>query len=89
MISRHYPELIETKKGHMKGERQGIQSTKEKPKANIADNGIRTKIKEETNAPPEIPHTKENDVYFRKMDMLETMCWAFIADSGYSRRLAN
>ena len=64
MMSRHYPELIETKKGHMKGARQGIQSTKANPKANIADNGTRIKIEGEANAPPETPHTKENNVYF-------------------------
>ena len=72
MISRHYPELIETKKGHMKGARQGIQSTKSKPSANIVDDRTRIKIEGETNTPPEIPHTKENDVYFCEM-MSETI----------------
>ena len=52
MMSRHYPESIETKKGHMKGARQGIQSTK--PKANIADNGAKIKIKGEADALPEM-----------------------------------
>ena len=64
LMSRHYPESIETKKGHMKGARQGIRSTKTTPKASIADDGTRIKIKGETNALPEAPLTKENDVYF-------------------------
>ena len=62
MMSRHYPESIETKKGHMKGARQGIQSTKTTPKANIADDGTIIKIEGEANTPPETPHTKENNV---------------------------
>ena len=57
----------------MKGVRQGIRSTKEKPKANIADDGTRIKIEGETNAPPEIPHIKENNVYFCEMEMSETI----------------
>ena len=57
----------------MKGARQGIRSTKAKPKANIADDGTRIKIEGETNALPEIPHTKENNVYFREMEMSETI----------------
>jgi hypothetical protein len=73
MMSRHYPESIETKKGHMKGARQGIRSTKTIPKANIADDGTRIKIEGEANAPPETPHTKESDVYFREMEMSETI----------------
>jgi hypothetical protein len=28
LMSKHYPESVETKKGHMKGPRQGIKSTK-------------------------------------------------------------
>ena len=55
----------------MKGARQGIRSTK--PKAIIADDGTRIKIKGGANAPPETPHTKENDVYFREMEMSETI----------------
>ncbi len=35
MMSRHYPESVETEKVHMKGARQGIRSTK--PKAIFAD----------------------------------------------------
>ena len=62
VMSRHYPESIETKKGHMKGARQGIRSTKTKPKANIADDGTIIKIEGGANAPPETPHTKENYV---------------------------
>ena len=73
MMSRHYPESIETKKGHMKGARQGIRSTQKIRKANIADDGTRIKIEGEANALPETPHTKENDVYFREMEMLETI----------------
>jgi hypothetical protein len=71
MMSRHYPESIETKKGHMKGARQGIWSTK--PKAVIADVVTRIKIEEEAIAPSETPHTKENNVHFREMEMSETI----------------
>jgi hypothetical protein len=36
---KHFPESVETKKGHMKGPRQGIKSTKVDPLANVALDG--------------------------------------------------
>ena len=43
-IAKYYPETDETPKGHMKGQRQGLRSTK-------------TRMKQETS--PAIPTTKE------------------------------
>ncbi len=71
MMSRHYPESIETKKGHMKVARQGIGSTK--PKAITTDDGTRIKIEGEAITPAETPHTKENNVHFQEMEMSETI----------------
>jgi len=62
MMSRHFPESIETKKGHMKGARQGIQSTKPTQSANIVDDGTIIKIKEETNVPQRY-HTPRRTMY--------------------------
>ncbi len=55
----------------MKGARQGIRSTKLKPRANVADDGTKIKIEGEADPPSATPHTKENDVYFITLDMAE------------------
>ena len=52
MMSKHYPESVESKKGHMKGPRQGIKSTKVNPLENIALHGTRIKIEGEDSEPP-------------------------------------
>ncbi len=35
LIAKHFPESEETQKGHMKGQRKGVRSTKVKPPAHI------------------------------------------------------
>ena len=74
MMSKHYPESIEAKKGHMKGPRQGIKSTKVNPLENVALDETRIKIEGETSNPPAYePPIKHNDVYFYVWDMSETI----------------
>ena len=68
LMSKHYPESVETKKGHMKGPRQGIKSTK------VAPNGPPIKTEEEgSNTPVYDPPVKHNDVYFHMWDLSETI----------------
>ena len=80
MMSKHYPESVEAKKGHMKGPRQGIKSTKVNPLENVALDGTRIKIEGEDNPgednpnPPAYePPVKHNDVYFYVWDLSETI----------------
>ena len=74
MMSKHCPESVESKKGHMKGPRQGIKSTKVNPLENIAVDGTRIKIEGEDSEPPAYePPVKHNDVYFHVWDLSETI----------------
>jgi len=74
MMSKHCPESVESKKGHMKGPRQGIKSTKVNPLENIALDGTRTKIEGEDSEPPAYePPVKHKDVYFYVWDLSETI----------------
>ena len=67
------PGIDRNQEGPHEGSKTGHPIHKKKPKANIVDNGTRIKIEGEANAPPETPHTKENDVYFQEMEMSETI----------------
>ena len=62
-VNNHFPEYEETQKGHMKGQRQGVKSTKTGGKeANQKDS--------ET---PQTPMQKKNDVYYNIIDLKETI----------------
>ena len=74
MMNKHCPDSVESKKGHMKGPRKGIKSTKVALSANIALDGTRIKIEGEDSEPPATePPIKHNDVYFHVWDMSETI----------------
>jgi hypothetical protein len=45
LIAKHFPDLAKTQKGHMKGQRKGVRSTRAKPEYEI-------KIKPGTEDPP-------------------------------------
>ena len=76
MMSKHFPESIETKKGHMKGARQGIRSSKNTQK-NTAEDGTRIKIEGgaaySTLRHQHDPIEKLSDIYFKEVEMSETI----------------
>ncbi len=56
LIAKHFPDSDEMQKGHMKGQRKGVQSTKVKPPAHI-------KIEPTTETSPDLTITKENGIF--------------------------
>ena len=58
LISKHFPDSNETQKGHMKGQRKGVRSTKVKPASEI-------KIKPGTeDSPPKLVASRKlNDIF--------------------------
>ena len=76
MMSKHFPESVETKKGHMKGARQGIRSTKNKQQQ-TADDSTRIKIEGgaaySTLRHQHDPIEKRSDIFFKEVEMSETI----------------
>ena len=68
LISKHFPDSDETQKGHMKGQRKGVRSTKVKP-------AIEIQIGPETeDAPPKlIAIRKLNDIFVKIYKLAETI----------------
>jgi hypothetical protein len=65
LINQYYPHLDKTVKGHLKGQRQGIQSTKQKALEKIIENEmVRIKIKGKTSPFHHIPITKTHKAFF-------------------------
>ena len=69
LIAKHFPDSDETQKGHMKGQRKGIRSTKPKPTA------VQIKIEPGTkHAPhPPAPTTKLSDIFTKTYKLTETI----------------
>ncbi len=67
-IPKHFPNSDETQKGHMKGQRKGVRSTKVKP-------AIEIKIEPGTeDAPPKLVHIKKlNDIFIKIYELAETI----------------
>jgi hypothetical protein len=66
LINRHYPDLDKTVKGHLKGQRQGIQSTKQNKLDKIIENKtIRIKIEGKKSPFHHFPLTKTHEAFFR------------------------
>jgi hypothetical protein len=66
LIAKHFPELEEMQKGHMKGQRKGVRSTKVKPLAHI-------KIEPTTETAPNWTNTKENDIFVATYELSNTV----------------
>jgi hypothetical protein len=68
LISKHFPNSDETQKGHMKGQRKGVRSTKVKP-------AIEIKIEQgQEDAPPTlIAIRKLNDIFVKIYELVETI----------------
>jgi hypothetical protein len=72
LINRHMPVSNETSKGHLKGRRQGIRSTKHKAfAALIGAEDVRIKIKGENSPFQPLPPTKLNDMFATIVDLAE------------------
>jgi hypothetical protein len=70
LINRYYPDLDKTVKGHLKGKRQGIRSTKQKVLEKIIENKmVRIKIKGKKSPLHHIPLTKTHKAFFHIEDL--------------------
>jgi hypothetical protein len=72
LIHKYMPDLDETAKGYLKGQRQGVRSTKQKAfKKMIEVEEARIKIKGESSPFCPLPPTKLNDIFMRVEDLNE------------------
>ncbi len=66
------PDSDETAKGHLKGQRQGIRSTKHKAFAALIESKeTRIKIEGENSPYQPLPPTKFNDMFVQVVDLTE------------------
>jgi hypothetical protein len=73
LVTKHFPDSNETQKGHMKGQRQGVQSTKQKALDYIVAKEQNIKIKPGTENTPH-SHIKHHDNMFIKVvDLADTI----------------
>jgi len=74
LINRYFPDLDETIKGHLKGQRQGIRSTKQLALDKIIENKeVRIKIEGEGSPFHQIPITKTHEAFFRIDDLTDSI----------------
>ncbi len=66
LIAKHFPDSDETQKGHMKGQRKGVQSMKVKPPVHM-------KIEPTTETAPNSTITKENDIFMVIYELSNTV----------------
>ena len=72
MVHRHFPDSIETSKGHLKGQRQGIRSTKQKALEKLVEMAAVTIKQEFDDSPPTTP-LRHNDIFIYISDPSETI----------------
>ncbi len=76
LINQYYPDSDKTVKGHLKGQRQGIRSTKQKALEKIIENKM-VRIKIEGKKLPfhlhHIPITKTHEAFFRIEDLSDSI----------------
>jgi hypothetical protein len=74
LINRYFPDSDETIKGHIKGQRQGIRSTKQLALDKIIENEeVRIKIEGEGSPFHQIPITKTHEAFFRIDDLTDSI----------------
>jgi hypothetical protein len=74
LINHYFPESDETIKGHLKGQRQGIRSTKQIALEKIIKNEqVRIKIEGENSPFHHIPITKTDEAFFRIEDLSDSI----------------
>ena len=74
LINQYYPDSDKTVKGHLKGQHQGIQSTKQKALEKIIENKtVRIKIEVKKLPFHHIPITKTHEAFFRIEDLSDSI----------------
>jgi hypothetical protein len=72
-LHKYFPNLDETQKGHMKGQRQGIRSTKQKALDHLVESERPVKIKVEPGTEEVSPAKCYNDIFVRIEDLAESI----------------
>lgn len=72
MVHCHFPDSIKTAKGHLKGQRQGILSTKQWVMQSLVDTAL-AHIKQEQDDSPPTPVERHNDIFLHVKDLSETI----------------
>jgi hypothetical protein len=72
MINHHFPDSTETVKGHLKGQRQGVQSTKQKALDKFIELAT-SKIKQENDDSPPAPIARHYDIFIKVKDSSKTI----------------
>jgi hypothetical protein len=74
LINCYYPNSDKTVKGHLKGQQQGIRSTKQKALEKIIENKtVRIKIEGKKSPFHHIPITKTHEAFFRIEDLSDSI----------------
>jgi hypothetical protein len=74
LINQYYPNSDKTVKGHLKGQRQGIRSTKQKALEKIIENKmVRIKIERKKSPFHHIPITKNHETFFCIEDLSDSI----------------
>jgi hypothetical protein len=68
LISKHFPDSDETQKGHMKGQRKGVRSTKVKPAIEI-----KIELGQEDAPPKLVAIRKLNEIFVKIYELVETI----------------
>ena len=72
MINRHFPDSVETAKGHLKGQRQGIRSTKQKTLNQRVETKAVTLNQDDGDSPPPAI-TRHHDIFCQLADLSDTI----------------
>ena len=72
MIHHHFPDSVKTAKGHLKGQRQGIRSTKQKALDKMVETAL-VRIKQENNDSPPATIAWDHNIFTYVKDLCETI----------------
>ncbi len=72
-LHKYFPDLDETQKGHMKGQQQGIRSTKQKALDHLVESERPVKIKMEVGTEEVSPAKHHNDIFVEVKDLAKSI----------------
>ncbi len=72
-LHKYFPNSDEMQKGHMKGQRQGIHSTKQKALDHLVESEKLVKIKVEPGTEEVLPAKRHSDIFVRIKDLAESI----------------
>ena len=72
-LHKYFPNSDEMQKGHMKGQRQGIRSTKQKALDHLVEPKSVVKIKVEPGTEAPLPAKRFNDIFVRIKDLAKSI----------------